>query len=335
MRRFAVTLAAAAAAIALSAGAGAADKPGAPDKPPAKGSMPSPTDMLAAGPCDRSCLVGLTEQVMGALAAHDASRLPLRSDVRYTENGQTLRLNDGLWETADGLSNYTLYLADPESGAAAFMGTIRESNREAMLALRLEVTGRKISEIEAVISRTSGTPSPFGVNFADVKAEPIFSETLPPAQRRPREQMIATANSYFEGLEQATGKITPFEPTCKRRENGSTTANNPDARNAMGKLSCGAQFDTGFSPFITEVRGRRFPLVDAERGLVLSFLSFDHSGRIKTVQRTDGTMAKVAPPFDTPYTFLIAELFKIRDGRIAQVEAVLLSTPYAMPSGWQ
>jgi hypothetical protein len=323
MSRLAAMLAAAA-ALALSVPATAATK----------AATPSPTDMLAAGRCDRACLTGLTEQVMGALAAHDASRLPLRSDVRYTENGQTLRLNDGLWETADGLSNYTLYVADPESGAAAFMGTIRESNREAMLALRIKVIGKKISEIEAVISRTSGTPSPFGVNYADVKPEPIFSETLPPAQRRPREQMIATANSYFEGLEQATGQVTPFEPSCKRRENGGTTANNPDARNAMGKLSCGAQFDTGFSPFITEVRGRRFPLVDEERGLVLSFLSFDHSGRIKNVQRTDGTIAKVAPPFDTPYTFLIAELFKIRDGRIAQVEAVLLPTPYAMPSGW-
>ncbi len=315
---------AAAAAWMLSALAGAAVSKG----------QPTPEEMLAAGRCDRTCLIELTGQVMTALAAHDASRLPLRDDVRYTENGQTLRLNDGLWETADGLSNYTMYLADPESGTAAFMGTIRESGREAMLALRLKVIGKKISQIEAVISRTSGAPSQFGVNYADVKPEPIFSETLPPAQRRPREQLIATANSYFEGLEQATGKITPFEPTCKRRENGSTTANNPDGRNAMSKLSCGAQFDTGFSPFITEVRGRRFPLVDEERGLVLAFLSFDHSGRIKSVQRTDGTIAKVPAPFDTPYTFLIAELFKIRDGRIAQVEAVLLPTPYAMPSGW-
>jgi hypothetical protein len=214
------------------------------------------------------------------------------------------------------------------------MGTVRESGREAMLAVRLKVVGRKISEIEVVIARSSGGPSAFGVNYADVRPEPIFSEALPPAQRRPREQMIAAANSYFEGLEQATGKITPFEPQCKRRENGNTTANNPDARNAMAKLSCGAQFDTGFSPFITEVRARRFPLVDQERGLVLAFLTFDHSGRIKTVQRTDGTIAKVAPPFDTPYTFLIAELFKIRDGRIAQVEAVLLPVPYGMPTGW-
>ena len=319
MKRLAMTVAAVAWAWSAVAGGASSDPT---------------TAMLAAGRCDRACLVDLAGQTLAALAAHDASRLPLRHDVRYTENGQTLRLNDGLWETADGLSNYTLYLADPESGAAAFMGTIRESGREAMLTLRLKVVGRKISEIEAVIARTSGTPSPFGVNYADLRPEPIFSETLSPAQRRPREQMIATANSYFEGLEQATGKVTPFEPTCKRRENGSTTANNPDAKNAIAKLSCGAQFDTGFSPFITEVRGRRYPLVDEDRGLVLAFLSFDHSGRIKNVRRTDGTMAKVPAPFDTPYTFLIAELFKIRDGRIAQVEAVLLPTPYAMPSGW-
>lgn len=319
MKTIAITVAAAAWALGSMAGAATSDPT---------------TAMLAAGRCDRACLVELAGQTMAALAAHDASRLPLRHDVRYTENGQTLRLNDGLWETADGLSNYTLYLADPESGAVAFMGTIRESGREAMLALRLKVIGRKISEIEAVIARTSGAPSPFGVNYADLRPEPIFSESLSPAQRRPREQLIATANSYFEGLEQATGKITPFEPTCKRRENGSTTANNPTAKNAIAQLSCGAQFDTGFSPFITEVRGRRYPLVDEERGLVLAFLSFDHSGRIKTVRRTDGTMAKVPPPFDAPYTFLIAELFKIRDGRIAQVEAVLLPTPYAMPSGW-
>jgi len=295
---------------------------------------PTPEQMLEAGRCDRGCLNGLTAEVLAAFAAHDASRLPLRHDVRYTENGQTLRLDDGLWETADGLSNYTLYFADPESGSAGFIGTIRESGRDAMLALRLKVEGRKISQIEAIISRTSGGANSFGVNFADLKAEPIFSETLPPAQRRPRGEMIAIANSYFEGLEQATGKITPFEPQCKRRENGMITSNNPAARNAMGKLSCGAQFDTGFSPFITEVRGRRFPLVDEEHGLVFTFLSFDHSGRIKSVRRTDGTIAKVSPPFDTPYTFLIAELFKIRDGRIAQVEAVILPTPYAMPSGW-
>ncbi|HEV2703625.1 MAG TPA: hypothetical protein VGV09_18510 [Steroidobacteraceae bacterium] len=311
---------------AISAqGAGAAER------------APAPTDMLAAGRCDRACLHALTDQVFAAMAAHDASRLPLRDGVRYTENGQTLRLNDGLWQTAEAVSSsYAMYVEDAQSGSAAYMGAIQESGRTAMITLRLQVEGRKISQIEVVIARTSGAGGGGfgGGSYSDVKTLPVFDEVLPQAQRRSREQLIATANSYFEGLEQATGKVTPFEPSCQRRENGSITANNPDAKNAMSKLSCGAQFDTGFSPFITEVRGRRFPLVDEERGLVLCFLSFDHSGRIKSVRRTDGTIAKVPAPFDTPYSFLIAELFKIRDGRIAQVEAVLLPTPYGMPGGW-
>lgn len=320
-----VRLAAITAMLLAAAAAGAADK------------APTATEILAAGRCDRACLHALTDQVFAAMAAHDASRLPLRDGVRYTENGQTLRLNDGLWQTAEGVSTtYAMYVDDAQSGSAAFMGAITESGRTAMITLRLQVEGRKISQIEVVIARTSGAGGGGfgGGSYSEVKTLPIFAEVLPQAQRRPREQLIAIANSYFEGLEQATGKVTPFEPGCQRRENGSITANNPDAKNAMSKLSCGAQFDTGFSPFITEVRGRRFPLVDEERGLVLSFLSFDHSGRIKSVKRTDGTIAKVPPPFDTPYTFLIAELFKIRDGRIAQVEAVLLPTPYGMPGGW-
>ena len=74
---------------AVTSGAGAADK------------APAPADILAAGRCDRACLHDLTDQVFLAMAAHDASRLPLRDGVRYTENGQALRLNDGLWQTAD------------------------------------------------------------------------------------------------------------------------------------------------------------------------------------------------------------------------------------------
>jgi len=42
----------------------------------------------------------------------------------------------------------------------------------------------------------------------------------------------------------------------------------------------------------------------------------------------------MGPPFDRPYTFLIFELFKIKDGKIRQIEAVLDTVPYYMPSPW-
>jgi len=293
---------------------------------------------LEAGLCDEACLNGLIDQYLAAVVANDASRLPLRNNVRYTENGQTLRLDDGLWSTADGAGDYKLLVADPKGGSVGFIGTLRESGRKVLITVRLKVDGRKISEIETLVARSTsmGGPAPnSGLPAADqLHDKPIFREVLTPAQRRPREELIAVANSYFEGLEQATGRVTPFEPTCTRVENGMQTSGNPNASRPMAKLNCGQQFDTGFAPFITEIRGRRFLAVDEARGLVYTMLSFDHAGKIKSVKMTDGSTMTVPPPFDTPYSFLMAEVFKVRGGKIAQVEAVLITTPYAMPSGW-
>lgn len=295
---------------------------------------------MVGGICDRPCLTGLVDQVLAAYVSHAPEKLPLRAGVRYTENAVELRLGDGLWATADGLGRYKHYFTDPEGQAAGFYGTVVESGRLALVSLRLKVQGRKISQIEAIVARRASGPggAPGGGAAADpyetMQVMPAMDDVLPTVQRRSRTELIRIANSYFEGLEQATGKITPFTADCRRLENGNITANNPQAERPIAKLSCGAQFDTGFSPFITEVRGRRFEVVDEERGLVFAMLSFDHNGRIKEVKRTDGTVAKVVPPFDAPYSFLIGELFKIKDGRIAQVEAVLYTTPYGMPSGW-
>jgi hypothetical protein len=99
-------------------------------------------------------------------------------------------------------------------------------------------------------------------------------------------------------------------------------------------MDCGAQFATGFSKIITEIRGRRFPIVDQERGLVYALITFDHNGRNKTTVWADGKEHPVNSPFDEPFSFQIGELFKIRNGKIVRVEALVLNVLYHMPSGW-
>ena len=312
------------AALVLSIGAAAAGTTGAADPP----------GVVETGRCDRACLQGLVDQYLAALVAHDPERLPLRQGVKYTENGQLLRLGDGLWGTAEAIGGEKLYAADPVAGEVGFLGEVQESGRPVRVALRLKAVGKKIAEVETLVIRSTsmGGPERAAPPFT---AKPVFAETLDPGQRRSREAMLAIANSYFEGLEQATGRITPFEPGCVRVEDGMVTAGDPAApKGSMQSLTCGEQFATGFSPFITEVRGRRFPVVDQERGLVMALVSFDHAGRIKAVKLADGSTMKVPAPFDAPFSFLMAELFKIRDGKIARVEAVIYTTPYAMPSGW-
>jgi hypothetical protein len=53
------------------------------------------------------------DQLLAAFIARDRARLPLAPDVRYTENGQTLRLGDGLWGTLTG------YAGQPEPASTA------------------------------------------------------------------------------------------------------------------------------------------------------------------------------------------------------------------------
>jgi hypothetical protein len=289
-------------------------------------------EVRAAAPdCDRACLNGFVGRYLGALVAHDPSRLPLVKGARYTENGQVLKLGDGMWGVANRVRDYKLYFADPAAGQVGFFGVIEENGHPQITALRLKIDDHAIAGIEVIVARKEGPqswPKP-----DDLVDHPIFRQPLLPGERRSREELVRIANSYFEGLEQSTARLTPFDPQCTRVENGNMTANNPGG-SGMQKMTCAEQFATGFSRFITRVRERRFTVVDEERGLVYAQVFFDHAGMVTTVQLTNGETLKVPPPYDTPYTWQIGELFKIQDGRITRIEAVLVSVPYGMPSGW-
>jgi len=100
-------------------------------------------------------------------------------------------------------------------------------------------------------------------------------------------------------------------------------------------MTCEAQQKSGFFPFVTSIRDRRFPVVDRERGVVVAFGFFDHSGTVSEILLTNGT--KVNSPLRTPTTFMMSEAFQIEKdrnkagaGRIDQVEAVMASAPYKM-----
>jgi hypothetical protein len=280
--------------------------------------------------CDRACLEGFVDQYLAALPAHDSSRLALAKNARYTENGQTLKANDGMWRVATAVGDKKIYFADPASGQVGFRGVVEENGHKQILALRMKIENRKISEMEAIICRSGAAMH----NPEGLIDHPIFNEALPPEDRPSRRELISITNSYFEGLEKVTGKITPFDPNCTRMENGTISANNPAATDFQ-KLSCGDQFNIpGFSAVITRVRERRFPIVDEERGLVYAIIFFDHAG-IPEVKLPDGSVRKITgPPFYQPFTFMIGELFKIRNKKIARIEAVVLAVPYSMPSGW-
>ncbi len=178
-----------------------------------------------AAPCDRACLEGFVDQYLTALVANDPSHLPVTKTVKFTENGQKLELGDGLWNTMTGKGTYKLSIADPDAGEVAFFGTIREAGLPAILALRLKIANRKISEIETIVAR-----QPSGAESLEKlgSPNPVFLEAIPPAERATRADLIKTANMYFSGIQLNDGKgVYPFTDNCNRIENGMQTTNNP------------------------------------------------------------------------------------------------------------
>ena len=158
--------------------------------------------------CDRACLEGFVNLYLDALTARDPGRLPLTRDARYTENGIALVLGDGMWGPEIVLRDYRFYFADPRAGQVGFYGTLEEHGHPAILGLRLKVERRRISEMEAFIIRSTarGTFSDVD-NMLDI---PLLTQALKPTQRRPRDELIRIANSYFEGMVAGTDAPIPF-----------------------------------------------------------------------------------------------------------------------------
>ncbi|HTV79304.1 MAG TPA: hypothetical protein VMF03_13675 [Steroidobacteraceae bacterium] len=292
--------------------------------------------------CNRDCLRAVAETYLTAMAAHDPSKAPLARNARYTENGVELTLPDGLWRTLGKVGTYRLTVADPEDRSIGFLAKGLENSAPVLIGTRLRVINHQITEIESVVARLSNTTggSAFGTpKDASIDGTPRqqFLTDLPVAARRTPAQLAAIVDGYFTGLEGNTGDKPPaFAADCQRLENETPTTNVPVASGAQpGALNmpCAKAFGLGYYREDTRLRDRRILAVDTERGLVYTGVFFDHDATVRDYKLRDGRENKVRNT--GPWTWMIQELFEVNaEGKISQVEAVLLSVPYGMRPGW-
>jgi hypothetical protein len=295
--------------------------------------------------CNRACLEGVVDQYLAAVVAHDPKRLPLSKDVKYTENNQVIEVGDGFWKTAQGLGKYKHYFADPEFGQVAFMGTMMEAGAPLLMSVRLRIELGRITEIEAVFFKPGGGgPNNIAAMDQSGKVEDIWFKSIPPAQRLSRQEMIAVADGYFTGLQKNDGKgingtgTYPFTPDCHRIENGAPTTNVPRPPNEapgtinLFSMDCLSQFKMGLYYVVQNIHQRRYPLVDAERGVVWAHVVFDQ-GTVNEGVLSDGTKHKYAG-FNRPSSILVTEAFLIEGGQIRRVEMIGPSAVYHINSPW-
>jgi len=266
----------------------------------------------AAKDCDRACLGDLVTQYLKDMAARNPGALPVASNVRFTENGEVMKLGDGLWRTASGLGTYRQDILDVAEHTAATQAIVLEDgDKPVLFALRLKERDGKISQIE-----TMAVPNDKSALIFDPAGYQKGNEQMafvpPSSEIDPRAQAIEIAMKYPEGLK--VGSFvqvgTPFAPGAYRIENGIHTAGPGCARAGCENIKTQTIIQ---HPGVSA----RVAAVDAHLGIVLLYLNFGNT--------------KQYGPGRELVTF---EAFKIYGGQIHAVNAILRMASTSSTSGW-
>ncbi len=284
------------------------------------GAMIAPTTADAKS-CNRRCLLEILTVYTEALTDNKPATVPASDKLRVTANGTVTKIGESdVWGSPRRIP-YRQAFVDPTTGAALFYGVITNDitprNAPAETAqpakkwwyyvVRLQVEQHKVTEIEEVFfddKFAGGDPASLSL------PDRIFDTVLPAAERSTREQLINTANLYFDAVSHSIDyHKVPWHPECQRVELGVFTVN---AARAPG--SCGGEFQNPAVKWI--VANRRFYIADVERGVVFGIGNFT-----------------IPPDFPNNNGSVVLEIFKVQDGLIRHISAFFRGSGQKH-SGW-
>ncbi|HWU03043.1 MAG TPA: hypothetical protein VN222_09925 [Novosphingobium sp.] len=276
---------------------------------------------------ERQRLLAHMDAYLQCLRQRDFSALKCTPGLRNTDNGVPLPLGNGSARTIRQLHEKGQYFVDVHAGQVAFWGVAEQIAGPFIYGVRLKIEGQLVAEIETLLV---GNTDPYFFPQVILTSDPAFHDIVPPEQRCDRGELIDIANLYFDAIEQNDGSLVPVRDDCLRLVNGAedtvTDVSDMGQSEAHRALGVRQQMSEGHYGYIEALRGRRFPLVDEERGLVIAHVLFDHPGDIG---KPNGEI-----PFGQPNSMLAFEAFKIAGGQIQAVWAICYTVNYGMASGW-
>ena len=270
--------------------------------------------------CDRACLTKFVDAYYAALLANNAAGLPQAAGARITENAKEKKLADTFWASADAVI-WRFDLVNIRRGDTGTQVVIRNADgSKTMHLLRLKVKAGAVTEMEIIKANQGDADRLWG---PDQLTEVSHNLTLSIREqdRDSYYDLIGATESYWRAF-QSNGtpqyRRARIAPDSKRYENGLQTT---------GLVRDGAFNDTskGFDEgrFIgRNLWGRRYAVVDEERGIVLCMVRFGLKAGAKS--------QSVATSNDR----LVGEFFAIQNGQITEIQAVLVNLRDDQPTGW-
>lgn len=270
--------------------------------------------------CDRVCLTKHIDAYYAALTANNAAGLPQASRARITENGRERKLADTFWANAEEVI-WRFDIANARRGDTGTQVVIRNADgSKTMHMLRLKVASGAISEIEIIKANQGDADRLWGPDQLK-GVSPLLTLSIREQDRESYYDLIGTVESYWRAF-QTNGtplyRRARIAPDLERFENGFQTT---------GIVRDGVYQDAqrGFDEgrFLgRNLWGRRYAVVDEERGIVLCIVRFGLKAGMKS--------QNVATSNDR----LVGEFFAIKNSHISHIQAVIFNLPDAEPTGW-
>jgi hypothetical protein len=278
------------------------------------------TSASAQTACDRACLTKVVDGYFAALIANDAAALRQAARARITENGTEKKLADTFWDGAQSIA-YRFDIVNTNRGDTGTESVIVNADgSKTMHMVRLKVLNGAITEIETIKANQGQADRLWDPDRLS-SVSPDLQLTIREAERDSYYALIAAAEGYWRAF-QTNGTPdyhpAPLMPDARRFENGlQTTGLVRDGQ----FVSAQSGFDAG--RFVNRnIWDRRYPVVDEERGIVLSIVRFG--------LKAGGQSQSAATTNDR----LVAEFFSVKRGQIQEIQAVLFNLPDAQPTGW-
>ena len=153
--------------------------------------------------CTREGLRELVDYYFDALAAHDAARLPLASEVKFTENAARLEPGDGLWQKA-GNVRFKRSAFDTEHCGTHMQAVLDEDGAPIIFGVRLKLVRQRITEIETYVVREGAyflfNPEALATSDEEGLTDVQWEALVPEEQRNTRDELNEIADLYFESF---------------------------------------------------------------------------------------------------------------------------------------
>jgi hypothetical protein len=287
----------------------------------AAAACPAQSRSDTATACDRACLTRVVDAYLAGLIANDPARVPFAPGARLTLNDTIVGAGQLFWDDAASVQA-RIDIANPRWGDTGTQAVINNADgSQYVYAFRLKVKNRHITEAEAILVRNAQEGGLLDLKTLQ-KPNPNFNIRIRPAEQDSYYDLVAAAEGYWRAFNTNGSPEyhpAPFWPNVRRLENGYRTTDVSFAGNPA--MSAAEQFDRGLHAG-RNIWDIRYPVVDEEYGVVMSFARFGLKAGFKPNRPAQAV------------TRLVTEFFAIRKGQIWDIQAAMVNHDENLPSAW-